>query len=305
MFKKQNNTRSRTSYRSVNTNFRTGNAAPSSSQRTSRAQAEIKTARQEKLTSKMGRHKKILRLYFVALVTLIVLSAVRFSIRSTSISTSVSVPDNLKSQYSSFLLSSVSKHSVLNQSWSLSRQELRNDLITRYPEVQAVDFKVLNPISTNMQAALQFRKPAFLWQDVSRQQRFVDDQGVLFSNNYSDAKLKDLIIIQDDSGLVLDSGNTAVGRTTAKIIGELPSKLTTVKVVGSKKTGIDKVVIPKSTRELRVYPKGAGYFVKITTSRGVEDQIKELDSLMKYLAGKKIIPSQYVDVRLEGKAFYK
>jgi len=305
MFKKQNNNRSRTNYRSVNTNFRTGNAAPSSSQRTSRAQAEIKTARQEKLTSKMGRHKKILRLYLVCLVVLIALSAARFSVNNVSIKTTVSIPDNLKSQYSNFLLSSVSNHSIFNQSWSLSKQEVEDEIKSKYPEVQAAELKSFNPMSTSMKATLQFRKPAFLWQDVSRQQRFVDDRGVLFSNNYSDAKLKDLIIIQDDSGLVLDSGNTAVGRTTAKIIGELPSKLTTVKVVGSKKTGIDKVVIPKSTRELRVYPKGAGYFVKITTSRGVEDQIKELDSLMKYLAGKKIIPSQYVDVRLEGKAFYK
>ncbi len=68
---------------------------------------------------------------------------------------------------------------------------------------------------------------------------------------------------------------------------------------------LDHVVLPfQKARELWVYFEGRDEYYKMTTERGSTVQIEDAERMIRYLDGKELKPS-YVDLRVEGKAYYK
>lgn len=68
---------------------------------------------------------------------------------------------------------------------------------------------------------------------------------------------------------------------------------------------IDHVVLPfQMAREVLVYFKGRTEYYKMTLERGSTVQIEDASRMMVYLDGKEKKP-KYVDLRVEGKAYYK
>ena len=68
---------------------------------------------------------------------------------------------------------------------------------------------------------------------------------------------------------------------------------------------IDHVVLPfQKARELDIYFKDRGEYYKMTMERGSAVQMEDAERMMRYLDGKDLRPS-YVDLRVEGKAYYK
>ena len=68
---------------------------------------------------------------------------------------------------------------------------------------------------------------------------------------------------------------------------------------------IDHVVLPfQMAREVLVYFKGRTEYYKMTLERGSTVQIEDASRMMVYLDGKEK-KVEYVDLRVEGKAFYK
>lgn len=67
-----------------------------------------------------------------------------------------------------------------------------------------------------------------------------------------------------------------------------------------------KAVIPTgSIREVDFYLEGHSGFIKTTIDRGSAESVEDADRLLRYLAGQGITESQYLDVRLPGRAFWK
>jgi hypothetical protein len=68
---------------------------------------------------------------------------------------------------------------------------------------------------------------------------------------------------------------------------------------------VDHVTLPfQKAREILVYFVGRNEYYKMTTERGSTVQIEDAERMMRYLDGKSITP-EYVDLRVEGKAYYK
>ena len=68
---------------------------------------------------------------------------------------------------------------------------------------------------------------------------------------------------------------------------------------------IDHVVLPfQMAREVIVYFKGRTEYYKMTLERGSTVQIEDASRMMRYLDGKEK-KAKYVDLRVEGKAYYK
>ena len=68
---------------------------------------------------------------------------------------------------------------------------------------------------------------------------------------------------------------------------------------------VDHVTLPfQKAREILVYFVGRNEYYKMTTERGSTVQIEDAERMMRYLDGKSIAP-EYVDLRVEGKAYYK
>lgn len=68
---------------------------------------------------------------------------------------------------------------------------------------------------------------------------------------------------------------------------------------------IDHVVLPfQKAREILVYFDGRKEYYKMTSERGSAVQVEDAERMMRYLDGKGLKPG-YVDLRVEGKAYYK
>lgn len=68
---------------------------------------------------------------------------------------------------------------------------------------------------------------------------------------------------------------------------------------------VEHVVLPfQKAREILVYFEGRKEYYKMTTERGSTVQIEDAERMMRYLDGKSLKP-EYVDLRVEGKAYYK
>ena len=67
-----------------------------------------------------------------------------------------------------------------------------------------------------------------------------------------------------------------------------------------------RAVIPtNSIREVDFYLDGYSGFIKTTIDRGTGVTAEDTDRLLRYLAGQGITTFQYIDVRLDGKAYWK
>lgn len=69
---------------------------------------------------------------------------------------------------------------------------------------------------------------------------------------------------------------------------------------------VDRVVLPeKKARELDVYLKGRTEYYKVNIDRETGVAVEDMVRMMKYLDENGITGVNYVDIRVEGKAFYK
>ncbi len=67
-----------------------------------------------------------------------------------------------------------------------------------------------------------------------------------------------------------------------------------------------KAVVPSgSIREVDFYLEGYSGFIKTTIDRGSAVSVEDADRMLRYLAGQGTTEFVYIDVRIEGKAFWK
>ncbi len=68
---------------------------------------------------------------------------------------------------------------------------------------------------------------------------------------------------------------------------------------------VDHVTLPfQKAREVLVFFQGRKEYYKMSIERGSTVQVEDAERMMRYLDGKALAP-EYVDVRIEGKAYYK
>jgi len=75
--------------------------------------------------------------------------------------------------------------------------------------------------------------------------------------------------------------------------------------VASSSLRVDRVILPANkAREIRIYLSGRTEFYKMSIDRGSAVQAEDMERMVKYLDDNGISP-EYVDLRVEGKAYYK
>lgn len=69
---------------------------------------------------------------------------------------------------------------------------------------------------------------------------------------------------------------------------------------------VERVTLPTGMiRAIYVDLEGRDIFLKMNTDRGVAASVEDVEKMLKYLDERDIHPTEYIDVRLEGKAYYK
>lgn len=172
-----------------------------------------------------------------------------------------------------------------------NRPALGAYVASKVPEVKTVDSLGGDGIGAT-RMALTLRVPVASWKTGGKTV-FVDSDGVAFNHDYFDDKLVEV----DDGGAGV---SVAASGSTVRYIGRL------IALLKDNGTGVvTRAVLPAGTiRELDVYLKGRAYRVKVQLDRDVAGQAQDVKAALAYIdahggAG------EYVDVRVEGKAYYK
>lgn len=208
------------------------------------------------------------------------------------------VSNESKSQNLSKYEKSVEEYLNINPSErilsNLNKNALLESLQKDYPEVLSISDIKFNGL-TSYKIYLDFRKPVASWL-VDGKELFVDSEGVSFNvNNFEKPSLN----IIDDSGAIVSNGKNVASSSFFSFIGKLVS--------AANKQGLEvsKIRIPPlSLRQVEVSVKGVSYFARMSTADSAEGQIINFKKAIDYFITHKISPN-YIDLRIEGRGYYK
>jgi hypothetical protein len=142
---------------------------------------------------------------------------------------------------------------------------------------------------------LQVRRAIARW-SIDGDNRYVDEEGVVFARNYFTRPSLQII---DNSGIHASSSQAVASNRFLGFVGRV--------IASSKQQGLEitKVTIPTlTTRQVTINLKGRQPFYKFSIDRSVGQQVEDMARIDRFMRKKGIVAT-YVDVRIEGKAFYK
>lgn len=187
--------------------------------------------------------------------------------------------------------------------FSLDADALSQYLIAHHHEISSVKV-IRHPFSRSVDLAVTLRQPVLMWQTSHENQAFyVDANGISFSfDGYTNRDAK-LVHVNDESSVPAQLGVPVASSRQISFLGQLVGQIATS--AGSQLT-VSKIVFPpSSTKEIDVYLTGKPYFVKVYLDRSGKAQAEELIKAVSYLQQKGTQPSQYIDVRVPERVFYK
>jgi hypothetical protein len=173
------------------------------------------------------------------------------------------------------------------------------DLRKQFPELQAVSVSL--PIfGTQPTVYIQPAIPKLLL--VSKSGMFVVDSNgrTLIAGNQV-AKLTELgvPVVNDESGITIQTGNIVLPKGTVSFISEVVGQLK------AKDLTVSTMTLPAGTNELYVKIDRVGYTVKFNLHGTAREETGSYLAVKQWLEANKKTPREYVDVRVENKAYYQ
>lgn len=192
------------------------------------------------------------------------------------------------------------KSSMLNRTkFTVSTRSLENKFKTKFPELTEVSITI--PLSGRRPIfEILVSKPSVVV--VARNGAFV-----INGNGQAVVKLSDVPkranitapSVIDESGLSVKVGKGVLPATTVGFITEVNEQLK------AKKVNIASMTLPAIANELHVRISGQPYFVKFDLKGRAREQSGTYLAVKQKLETDRAAVSEYIDVRVEGRAYYK
>lgn len=143
--------------------------------------------------------------------------------------------------------------------------------------------------------ALTMRKPLVSWQTGSSR-LYVDGTGAAFTRNYF---AEPSVQVIDETGIQAVNNQVLASDRFLGFIGRMVGRLQDQGLV------VSKVVLPaNTTRQLQLSIADTSYPLRVSIDRPAGAQAEDIARSIRYLASKGVTP-EYIDVRVEGKAYYR
>ena len=187
------------------------------------------------------------------------------------------------------------RHPLERFGFSVNRKQFASDMQAAHPELISIDIDK-SWYGGNAQFVLQFRHPLLVWETGGRR-FYVDGQGVAFEHDHFGGQY---VSVSDQSGISpSDSGGSVASNQFINFLGKMVGAID-----AAAKGSVTDIIIPASTREADLKLQGRGYPIKTHTDRDPLKQAEDIANALAWFDAKKITP-QYIDVRVEGKAYFK
>lgn len=177
--------------------------------------------------------------------------------------------------------------------------QVEQALLDAYPELQDVVLR-LPVLGRKPNLVVHIRQPAALLSAANR--TYVLDVNGIAVSEASQISAEDkngLPIIQDQSGIDIKLGKQVLTTETIQFVLDANYQL------ASKSFKISGLTLPISVNELDIRLEGLPYYVKTDATGNVREQIGSFIAVHDYLQEQGITPTEYIDVRVEEKVFYK
>ncbi len=179
----------------------------------------------------------------------------------------------------------------------LSFGNIEEDLMREHSSIK--DIQIDKVLPATLRVRVDVRKPEIIWQ-VSQKNYYIDPNGIIFSLDEEDDLTEDeknnLLIIVDADELEVQEGSIILTKQFIDFFKETSNdfeQFTDAKITKSE--------ISQTTFQIKIFTD-KGFYVLLDTTREVMPQ---LEGLKKVLLEHKDNIKEYVDMRVEGKAYYK
>ncbi len=200
--------------------------------------------------------------------------------------------------YTTFLESEFSK-SVLNKSKLTFNSTSTIEAFQRqYPEVASVAVS-LPLLGHKPIVRIAVSSPAFILASQNGAY-YVSDNGTPLVR-VADVKnqLEGVLTVTDESNVPISIGKQVLPTKTVKFISSVLQYLETAAVP------IESVTLPTEANELQVRLSGQAYVIRFNTIEDARTQVGTLLAVQKRLQGSGEVPKEYIDLRVEERAYYK
>lgn len=177
--------------------------------------------------------------------------------------------------------------------------KITDDLQREFPELKAVSIS-LPFFGSRPSVYIQPTEPRIIL--VSSEGMFVlDSNGRALITGNQVARLNELEIplVTDQSNINIEVGKVVLPRDTVAFITEVAGQF---KAKGLSVTGM---TLPPGTNELHVRFGGAGYAVKFNLHGNAREETGAFLATKARLEQERKVPKEYIDVRVENRAYYK
>lgn len=216
-----------------------------------------------------------------------------------------SVDTYLKGKYEASIVKTASNYvnsSILNQTKVFfNRNNLKNLLMKDYGFIDNINIQT-KLFSNNIDIYIFMGNPVIYYSNKNNNY-LIDQNGQLENTNYIEPILGQmkLIHVTDQGVIPLKLGEYLLSTQEVTEIEEIYNKL-------SQDNGynITNFVLNENGSEIDAYFSKFKYFAKFNLLEGgINLQIGRFLAIEKYLTANKIIPNSYIDVRVDGRVYYK
>lgn len=183
---------------------------------------------------------------------------------------------------------------------TIDTKAIARKLTTQYPELEHVVISV-PLIGSQPVFYLEPASPALLLATQAGEVYVVDSNGkalALFTGTSAVSKLN-LPTVTDESGLPVTLGAIALPGTNVTFIKEVTGQLK------AKRIGIHSLTLPAGASELQVRISGAAYVVRYNLHGDARVGVGTFLAVKQQLERENKTAREYVDVRVDGRAYYK
>jgi len=180
---------------------------------------------------------------------------------------------------------------------TFNEQSVAEALQKQFPEITGAEAE-LPFFSEHPTFRLSIAKPVFALNS-NGTSYVVASSGVAVAPVSQLPRINNLLTVNDQSGFQVKPGSLVLNDTSAAFIADLIAQCQAAKVP------IASLTLPPLPQELQLRTKDQSYFVKFYLGGDVLGESGQFLAARKHFAETKQPPSQYLDVRVAGKIFYK
>ncbi len=240
--------------------------------------------------------KSIFKIVFYSVLVLVLFYAVvassLFKIKKIEITGNQTLnSEALRSQVQAVVGSSLLNQNILFVSGSQINKQLKTD---NYQIAQAKIERI--PFNT-IKVVITEQKPSILWRSGNKVSVFTQD-GKAYSGEPNQTLLNSLPTVEDTTNLPVKAGEKIVSEQFVAFVVDAYAQLP------QRGVEVSSMQIEETTTELIVVTK-QGYKIRFDTTRPLSEQLTDLTAVLDLLKKQNKKITQYIDLRINSKAFYK